>query len=213
MFCLTTPNSLVGCGPPMAPAAASPPIRAAMAEIRPVIVVMAPGMVFQNRRRWVRVIVTTVPESGEAMSEAQERASASARAAASADLAESPRRCARRLYARSQWPLSAQQMARPRTPRFWIWGPKMPSTVRLWPRARSRYCRVWTGCCWSPWRTSGHGLMVAVIGSSWLKVDKGLPPLQRSYAVRRYTQDAPHRSNPTRQRKLAAPPRNFLASW
>jgi hypothetical protein len=53
-------------------------------------------------------------------------------------------------------------------------GPKMPSTVRVWPRARSRYCRVLTGCSWSPLRTSGHGLIVAVvIGSSSLDVDSG----------------------------------------
>jgi hypothetical protein len=32
--------------------------------------------------------------------------------------------------------------------------------------------------------------MVAVIGSSWFEVDKGLLPLQRNYAARRYTRDA-----------------------
>ena len=38
-----------------------------------------------------------------------------------------------------------------------VFGPKIPSTVTWCPRARSRYCRVCTGCCWSPFLTSGHG--------------------------------------------------------
>ena len=49
----------------------------------------------------------------------------------------------------------------------------MPSTARLWPWARSRYCRVWTGCCWvtladeRPWadRGGGHRLLLARLDS------------------------------------------------
>src|SRR5829696_1123033 len=44
-----------------------------------------------------------------------------------------------------------------------VLGPKIPSAATLWPRAWSRYCRVLTGCCWSPLRTSGHGLIVPVV--------------------------------------------------
>src|SRR5664279_2963166 len=69
------------------------------------------------------------------------------------------------------WTTSADQVCGPTIPstprwlRCWkartaasVWAPKMPSTVTSCPRARSRYCRVRTGWCWSPRRTSGQGL-------------------------------------------------------
>src|SRR5674536_124037 len=41
-----------------------------------------------------------------------------------------------------------------------VFGPKMPSTVTLCPRVRSRYCKLGTGCFWSPFFVSGQGLIV-----------------------------------------------------
>jgi hypothetical protein len=43
-------NAALGCETVMNPAAISPPMRAAMAEMSPAVAVMIPGRVFQNRR-------------------------------------------------------------------------------------------------------------------------------------------------------------------
>src|SRR4029450_6895440 len=76
---------------------------------------------------------------------------------------------------RLTWMISADQVLGPTMPSTakpldcWkartaasVFGAKMPSTVTDAPLARSRYCRLGTGCAWSPRLTSGNGRIVVV---------------------------------------------------